>query len=186
MPITQVIITAWSWRKITFENCLPCPAKSPWILTRSHFEVLLIAPSLLHNTHSTTFTCKFLAIINVGIWEPEWIKNVPLFYLKFKLIFVWHSVTMVFTFSTKEMQSLWFNCDVRVVLPPPKKKNQSFVWSSNWEEGAGHIPLKNCHFVISPPPFLRPFFLTMLDEKTNFRGSIVSSEPILIRNTFGL
>ena len=79
MSITQVIITAWSWRKITFENCLPCPAKSPWILTRSHFEVLLIAPSLLHNTHSTTFTCKFLAIINVGIWEPKWIKIVPLF-----------------------------------------------------------------------------------------------------------
>ena len=45
--------------KITFENCLPCPTKSTWILTRSHFEVLLIAHSLLlQPLLRTTFATK--------------------------------------------------------------------------------------------------------------------------------
>ena len=45
--------------KITFENCLPCPTKSTWILTRSHFEVLLIAHSFLLHPSSTNNFLQF-------------------------------------------------------------------------------------------------------------------------------
>ena len=48
--------------KITFENCLPCPTKSTLILTRSHFEVLLIAHSLLLRP---SYTNNFLQFIQI-------------------------------------------------------------------------------------------------------------------------
>ena len=55
--------------KITFENCLPCPTKSTWILTRSHFEVLLIAHSLLLRPSYTNNFLQFIQITFCNLYK---------------------------------------------------------------------------------------------------------------------